>query len=235
MQKAFSLTQIAVILVVVGIMMVLVEKGGDFFKTSKIQTILKDFENYDTAFQTFYANYGALPGDFSGAAGVLNGAVDGDGDGQLEFLSDGLGVWQHLANAGIYENELVNNKKVLVGVSVPESQVYDAGISAVYCEEGIVVSNDSTDCGANFLQTGNYLVLGANYNGSDFDKYNKTPVLPPQDAFKIDNKIDDGVPNSGVLQATADRDCRINPALIGSQEYLRINTKKACALYYRIR
>ncbi len=104
--KGFTLVELAIVLVIVGIILGGVLKGQEIIANAKIKRIVNDYKGYLAAIYTYQERYSALPGDdrrasarFSGCSGISNG----DGDGRMDD-EDGTTwgrYWLHLRCAGI--------------------------------------------------------------------------------------------------------------------------------------
>ncbi len=102
MKKGFTLVELAIVLVIVGLLVAGILSGQSLIHQAQIRNVLAQFREYDTAVLTFKTKYGpnALPGDFDKASDFsLNIGQDGnpnvadtqlsndngDGDGILEY------------------------------------------------------------------------------------------------------------------------------------------------------
>lgn len=112
-QAGFTLVEIAIVLVVIGLLLGGVLKGQELILNSKIRNAVNEFNNVASARYTYQDRYREIPGDDDKAVerwGSGN-AVDGDGDRVLQGAWDattpaagtteaGL-FWHHLRNDGL--------------------------------------------------------------------------------------------------------------------------------------
>jgi prepilin-type N-terminal cleavage/methylation domain-containing protein len=88
-QGGFSLAELAIVLVLVGLLSGLVIMGDGILTQSRIKSLAGNFEQLRVAVLTYQDRYGAIPGDDARAAGRwVNGAgvsraKDGSGDGRI--------------------------------------------------------------------------------------------------------------------------------------------------------
>jgi prepilin-type N-terminal cleavage/methylation domain-containing protein len=113
-QSGFTLVEIAIVLVIIGLLLGGILKGQELINSAKAKSFAQDFRTIQTALYGFQDRYKALPGDFSGTRltnsiagatatgtaatennGVINGAWDSTTNGDESCL-----VWQHLRLAG---------------------------------------------------------------------------------------------------------------------------------------
>ncbi|MBF0626794.1 MAG: type II secretion system protein [Magnetococcales bacterium] len=86
-QGGFSLIEIAIVLVIIGLLIGGVLKGQAMVKNSKIKRIATDVQAVQSAINAYSDSYWMLPGDDSGANGRWPTAVhQGDGNGLIEGL-----------------------------------------------------------------------------------------------------------------------------------------------------
>ncbi len=67
-QSGFTLVEIAIVLVIIGLLLGGVLKGQELIEQSKIKRVVNDFNNISAAFATYQDRYKALPGDDLNAA-----------------------------------------------------------------------------------------------------------------------------------------------------------------------
>jgi len=107
-QSGFSLLEIAVVLVILGLMIGGVLKGQELMTAARVRYLIRQQDDLKIAYFAFFDRYRALPGDYAGAAGVIpdlstaacNGGK-GNGNGRIETTDrENILVWEHLSKAG---------------------------------------------------------------------------------------------------------------------------------------
>ncbi|GAB0057015.1 hypothetical protein SIID45300_01335 [Candidatus Magnetaquicoccaceae bacterium FCR-1] len=86
-QKGFSLVEIAIVLMIIGLLIGGVLKGMSMVKNTKIKRLALDTQATQGAINTYADAYWMLPGDDAGAASRWAvGATPGNGNGMIEGL-----------------------------------------------------------------------------------------------------------------------------------------------------
>ena len=174
-QKGFTLVEIAIVLVIIGLLLGGVLKGQELITQAKIKNIANDLNGMAAAIYGYQDRYKKFPGDDNGAAARwLNPvATNGNGDGQIagEFNSNAATesreFWQHLRLAGFVGGDS----------STKDQPINSAG--------GIVGVQANT--GANgALELAGLVVCSSNLSGKI--------------ANAIDAQFDDGVSSRGVVR-----------------------------------
>ena len=107
---AFSLLEISMALIVIGILMLGALKGKDLIDTARLYRVAQDLQNYQMATVRFYELFQALPGDFDQASlrikadlqdGNGNGVIEGNG---LDPGYEAFNAWAHLGAAKLVEH-----------------------------------------------------------------------------------------------------------------------------------
>ncbi len=214
-KKGFTLVELAIVLVIIGLLVGGVLQGQELIKQAQIRNVLTSIREYDTAINTFRSKYNnALPGDFNQAVAfgicVLPGTTtqncadssavggtatttgNGDGDGVLESTNN---------NATTFGGEVANffvelgNAHLVKGNYSQQTPNSDAG-----------VGYPALPVGGGFIAVSQgglvYYLLGLNSGGGGAglqgaaSKTATTSILgtsfTPQDAYAIDSKVDDG-------------------------------------------
>lgn len=108
-QTGFTLIEIAIVLVIIGLLLGGVLKGQELITNSKIKRTANDFNGISAGIFSYMDRYNALPGDDPNAAARWGGAVSsGDGDGLIESTAfngntgvESRQVWVHLRASGL--------------------------------------------------------------------------------------------------------------------------------------
>ena len=202
-KHAFSLVELSIVIIILGLLVASVTVGKDLIQAAQLRGLISQIHGYETQVSTFKLKYSALPGDINNANKRGLGSNNGDGDGVLEDVTGGgdadlaayelIYFWEHLNLAGFadgaYDGDVTNGA---LGETFPKAK--HGGGLMVYGVSGV-----------------NYYHIGtASATGSP-----KTNVfadsLVPEDAFSIDNKLDDGFPLKGKMLARA-ASCSSNPS-----------------------
>lgn len=111
-QRGFTLIEISIVLIIIGLLLGGVLKGQEMINDAKIRNIEQDMAGIAAAIHTYQDRYKALPGDDKRAAGRWAAASDGDGDGLLEGDFDSATetdesriMWRHLRYAGLLQGD----------------------------------------------------------------------------------------------------------------------------------
>jgi prepilin-type N-terminal cleavage/methylation domain-containing protein len=82
-QAGFTLVEIAIVLVIIGLLLGGILKGQEMITQAKIKNIINDFNGVTAAVNTYQDRYRALPWDdlTAGTRWTTQGAVSGDGNG----------------------------------------------------------------------------------------------------------------------------------------------------------
>jgi hypothetical protein len=137
---------------------------------------------------------------WSSSANCPNSAVpagcNGNGDGQILGTGSPSGqgdehlrAWQHLSLAGVlngsYSGIATVTNESDFGVNAPASKLGNAGYYFTYQQWG----------GYTTQPANNYIAIGGFHAGSD----PVLNVLMPVDAYNLDVKLDDGIPQTGIV------------------------------------
>ena len=209
-QGGFTLLELAIVLVVVGLILGGVMAASSLIKESGLQKTIRGIGQVQSALQTFEAKYRCLPGDCDNATQQGLGGVNGNGDGLISADAatsyEQQNVWVHLGNARL----------------IPGS----------YTPSGTFPSEGSYQ----FLpgHAGYYLpfsVDNMNFLGLYQDGGIANAQLGPfttADAFAIDRKIDDGLPGS---RSSCDQDKVCGSGSFSSPGPNAWQTKSVASLY----
>lgn len=109
-QTGFTLIEIAIVLVIIGLLLGGVLKGQELITSARVRNLISQQEGIKAAYFGFLDRYRALPGDYdrggvniTGVAGSTCNAGNGNGNGRIELggaESETILAWEHLSKAG---------------------------------------------------------------------------------------------------------------------------------------
>src|SRR5262245_37470246 len=108
-QGGFTLIEIAIVLVIIGLLLGGVLKGQELITSARVRNLISQQDGVKAAYFGFLDRYRALPGDYNaattnitGVGTACNGSGNGNGNGQIEGGAGGerIMVWDHLSKAG---------------------------------------------------------------------------------------------------------------------------------------
>jgi prepilin-type N-terminal cleavage/methylation domain-containing protein len=183
LQKGFTLVEIAIVLVIIGLLLGGILKGQEMITQAKIKNVIADFSGISAAYHGYQDRYRAIPGDDPGAgrwttpAGVIAGNGNGNVSGTYNFACSAPGTtsgtneacfwWDHLRRAGFVSG---------AGTLQPFNAV--TGMIGVQTGNGAAAT-----------------VMGG-FSGLIICSAN----LPDKIAIAVDTQMDDGVPATGTVR-----------------------------------
>jgi prepilin-type N-terminal cleavage/methylation domain-containing protein len=176
-QSGFTLVEIAIVLVIIGLLLGGILKGQEMITQAKIKNIVADFSGVSAAYYGYQDRYRAIPGDdpnagtrwgatVSSSAG--NGQVAGKYNSQTATDESRL-WWDHLRRAGFVAG---------AGTQQP--------FNAVTGLLGVQTGNAADPVGPAMGGFVSLIVCSAN--------------LPDKIAIAVDTQMDDGVPSTGTVR-----------------------------------
>ncbi len=182
-QSGFTLVEIAIVLVIIGLLLGGVLKGQEMITSSKVNGTISAMEGYKSAFYAFQDRYQTVPGDSATAATLVgNGAINctaNCGDGLITLWTNTSLVSNHLAASGFYKGPFAT-----VYPNAQPTTLNSAANSfngALYIGTGLQFSGGVTAAAGTIAKT--YIFSGNN--------------IPSKLMADIDRKIDDGNPLTG--------------------------------------
>jgi prepilin-type N-terminal cleavage/methylation domain-containing protein len=116
-QAGFTLVEIAIVLVIIGLLLGGILKGQEMITQAKIKNVIADMSGVSAAMYGYQDRYKSLPGDDKNAAtrwSAAPAAIAGDGDGVVlgkwtESAKESLYFWDHLRRAGFISGSGAEN------------------------------------------------------------------------------------------------------------------------------
>jgi prepilin-type N-terminal cleavage/methylation domain-containing protein len=186
-QKGFTLIEIAIVLVIIGLLLGGVLKGQELITGARVRNLIAQQDGIKAAYFGFLDRYRALPGDYAqatnnvpnvaaGPCGVAGSLGNGNGNGSITTAgSENILVWEHLARAGFINGSYTCATTASTGTSPsnPYGGILDLQFDGAFFGAG----------------------AGSRHNL-------KTGGSVPSDILaEVDRKVDDGNPAQGSFRA----------------------------------
>src|SRR5258708_14292872 len=179
-QQGFTLVEIAIVLVIIGLLLGGILKGQEMITQAKIKNVVADFSGVSAAYHGYQDRYRAIPGDDPNAATRWAGppaATPGNGNGVVAGLYNSPTAtdesrlwWDHLRRAGFVSGS---------GTTQPFNAV--TGMIGVQTGDGGAITIGPAMGGISGL-----MMCSAN--------------LPDKIAIAVDTQMDDGAPGTGTVR-----------------------------------
>lgn len=157
-QSGFTLIELAIVLVIIGLLLGGVLKGQELINSAKVKNIASELKNTQIYIYSYQDKFRALPGDDRAATAHLSpstGVTNGDGDGVIEgawnsttAADESFNFWQQIRLAGLDTGPTdktattylpTNNEGGRIGVqSNPQNTITGLTGSYAVCTEGVV-------------------------------------------------------------------------------------------------
>lgn len=185
-QAGFTLIEVALVLVIVGLLLGGVLKGQELTTAARVRNVISMQYGFKAAYFGFLDRYRALPGDYRGAANNIPGCgacLDGNSDGQIAGPDEPQMAWEHLSKAGFITGSYTYP---LPGagpspVNTPTNP-YGAPVQLIY--DGIYQD-------------------GAAATGPERHNIKTGASIPSNTLAEVDRKIDDGSGTGGEFRYSA--------------------------------
>jgi len=186
-QRGFTLVEIAIVLVIIGLLLGGILKGQELITSARVRNIADQNSGVQAAYYGFIDRYRQVPGDWNkdNAVQAIPGVTTGGNDsGRLDTFgtdwTEALALWEHLSKAGFIQGNFTG------GTTAPSAADTDKaprnafnGFLVLYRTDDYY---DTSSTPANRLN----LVLGAG--------------IPVNVLRELDLKVDDGLPQTGVMR-----------------------------------
>lgn len=261
MRHGFSLVELSIVLVILGLLTGGILAGQSLIRGAEIRSVSTEYSRYIAAAQTFRDKYFAIPGDMnngtrfwgrqinqawcvtnSAAAVATPGTCDGNGDGMINSAgaasqsAEIYQFWTQLAHAGLVEGSYSGlSGSGGTSHSVIGTNVPASRLGNAGWSMAYVTPTFAGDGNAYALDYSNHFRFGTAV--ATFPTHGA--VLKPEEAWGIDSKMDDGLPASGTVIAyywnnacaAANDGTHANTDFAAS--YKLTDSTVQCALYFR--
>lgn len=214
--QGMSLIELAVILIIIGLLIAGIISGKNLIESSKNSQLTIEIRNFKQAILSFYMIYQEYPGDFSTAYNNFGSKCsesaedcNGNGNGIIEInKGEHFRANQHLSLAKLWRGSYNGIDQYIL--SSYNNNIY---FPPSKCPD------DIKDFGKNCH------LLGGKSN-------TEMAGIKPLTAYKIDKKIDDAAPKTGVLRFHATQ--YVTEQSCGDHHYLINQDILGCNLIYPI-
>ncbi|MFI4984028.1 MAG: type II secretion system protein [Rickettsiales bacterium] len=211
--QGFTLVELSIVIVIIGFLVAGIAAGANMVKQAEIRSVITDLQSYQTAYNNFVAKYNAVPGDMStassfwtgGACASVDADCNGNGNGIIEAGSAVPGdeirpalkelALANMISAGITALTDGTFAALSPGTNAPSSKISGAGYFLAQGNNptaGVATMVDTLTTGF-FPSTTNVVFIGKTTTGDNL----LNSALIPEDAFSIDQKMDDGTISGG--------------------------------------
>ena len=227
MRKGFTLIELSIVLVIIGLIVGGILVGQDLIRAAAVRATISQIEKYNTAANTFRGKYGYLPGDIKDPDASMFGfqargqySGEGDGNGVIEGVlldapsaHNGCGdeatgetamFWVDLSTAQLIEETFNMASSTVQPAATIQGTTIDSYFPQAKLGKGnyfYVWSGGWSQCWTHQSDGANYFGLSAVTAENPMAVMFSNTALSVSQAFSIDKKIDDGLPQSGSVMA----------------------------------
>lgn len=189
-QSGFTLVEIAIVLVIIGLLLGGVLKGQELIAAARVRNLAGQQAGIQAAYYGFVDRYRAVPGDMPQAVATdaLGVSINSSnpstmGNGKIDpNWSEVNAVWEHLSKSGFIQGTYPGGQSSESTAQTAPTNVFNGIL--VLLRSHNYISSTSTSPPDRLV-----LYLGRN--------------VPVDIARELDVKIDDGIPNKGILRNAA--------------------------------
>ena len=204
-QAGFTLVELAIVMIIIGLLIAGVLKGQALITNAKVTAQVAQFKAVDAATSTFKDMYSALPGDIALATTRLPNCAactNGDGNGVIAQTpataptagNEAGNYFVHLAAADLITGITSNGAVTVWGNLLPAGKI--GGGLQPGSTTGVNADFTNLVNGATIAPTaGLYMTLTQTAGAAP------VVTITPNQAQRLDTKIDDGSPGSGSVRA----------------------------------
>lgn len=246
-KKAFTLVELSIVIVIIGLIVAGVVAGRSIVQQAKLRQVSNDINKIKMAVNTYNLKFSALPGDhtnatdywgtagggcYSNTLGTTN-TCNGNGNRHLAYVNSGdtsnvehepWHFWKHLANAKLWPGDFTGYSDIATCGTAnhcmkPGKDTPEGGFSGT----GWLVISLKTFVGTPW--PGRAQNQGRNIlaftNPSNLGTHWWGSSLTPSQQYALDTKLDDGLPYQGRIVDMSGTDATHSPncATANSDEF----------------
>ena len=225
MRRGFSLVELSIVLVILGLLTGGILAGQSLIRASELRAVTTEYQRWTAAAGSFRDKYFAVPGDmtnatsFWGFAGGTTGTdaacygsttgtgtqtCNGNGNGLVALSGAGNQYneshmfWQQLASAGLIEGNYTGKAGASSGYTVvigTNAPASKLGRAGWSIHSEAPITGDSL----NYDGTQNNILYYGTIAPTFPSSHTMGPAMKASEAWNIDTKMDDGKPSSGSI------------------------------------
>lgn len=203
-RKGFTLIELAIVLIIIGVITASVLAGRELIRAGEIASIAAQMQRYQSAYYKYKEKYGAMPGDHDNAydywgtdCHAVQGTCNGGGN-RLLNLGEAFMFLRHLYLAGFIDEDLtgLSSTPGVIGTNLPTTAIDGVTLWPYTWSKMDYFIEGSAGASYDGLRA---LILNVGLVTTNY--WNSSNAFTPEEAKKIDTKIDDGKPGTGVVIA----------------------------------
>ncbi len=195
-QKGFTLVEIAIVLVIIGLLLGGILKGQELITSARVRNLADQNSGIQAAYYGFIDRYRQIPGDMlplracqaigasnMGLADCSSPTIGGDGNGRIndEDYGEAAALWHHMSTAGFIQGSFA-------GAATDDATYTAQDEAPINAFNGRVMLTRSDNY---ILASGTASMRLVLVSGNQ---------IPVNVMRELDVKVDDGLPRTGILR-----------------------------------
>ena len=228
--KGFTLIELSVVLIIISLIIAGVLGGQDLIKQSKLQLMIKEINELESAISNFEEKFKYLPGDYPKSAIQFSGKVpNGNGDWKIDRDESASIASSLFLSNDIKKQYAISSGDLRTGENIIKSSLNSGAYWFITHQSGL---------GSNVAP-----IYGKSSESIDYAFYTdedniKDGIIDSQSAISIDKKIDDGLADSGYVYASVGQNfdetngCVDALPSANSANYVLTRESSSCRLHF---
>jgi len=194
-QSGFTLVEIAIVLVVIGLLLGGILKGQQLINSARVRNMADQNSAVQSSYYGFIDRFRNIPGDMTPAAACSNigsdvstgcpssSTIGGNGNGRIDSIAEAGAVWAQMSVAGFLNGTYTGDTTTF---DAYKTGVATGAVPPNAFQGPILLAHTST-----YKNNGGVIRLAYSFGGN-------VPVPLLRD---LDQKLDDGVAGTGVMRS----------------------------------